>query len=210
MSKFSIKNIGGTLLPITLIVFGAAALFWLKNQNAKLIQTNQNLLRTSTDMENAYLHTIEMQWLLEDAHVSLETKLIDQNNNTISLSSLTGLSNKPTFVLNFSWDACEDCIRQEMNFIQQTIGSAYTIVIIISFDSINEYFAYVQSNRTALPVYYASKEGKILEGFPYDFGVHGFVLNKNGEVSLPHIANSSFQELSERYYKILMEKSSKL
>lgn len=210
MTQFSIKSVGSALIPIIVIVLGAIALFWLQNQNAKIIETNGGLTRTNKDMERAYLNTIEMQWILEGAHVSSETQLIDQKNNTISLSSLVGLSNKPTFVLNFNWDACQDCIKQEMDFIQQTIGSAFSIVIIISFDSVNEYFAYVQSNKTSLPIYYASKKREILDGLTYDFGVYGFVLNKEGRISLPHIANSSFPELSSRYYNILVDRASGL
>jgi hypothetical protein len=210
MSRFNIKSIVNTLLPLIVIILGAIAIFWFRNQNTMLSQTNQNLLQSSTNLENAYLRTIEMQWVLEGAHISSETQLIDLNNNSISLSSLVGLSNKPTFVLNFNWDACQDCIKQEMDFIQQTISSAYTVVIIISFDSINEYFAYVKSNPTSLPIYYASKERKILDGLTYDFGVYGFVLTKEGKISLPHLANSSFKELSKRYYDMLANRASRL
>lgn len=197
------KNIASTLFTIIVIVLGGVTLFWFKKQNTALTQNNQNLIQSSKNLEDAYIHTIEMQWFLEGAHISPETQLTDKNNNTLSLGSIVGLADRPTYVLNFNWDACEDCVKQEMEFIEKTIGSTHRIAIIISFDSVNEYFAYVKSNSSSLPIYYASKDRKILDGLTHDFGVYGFILTKDGKISLPHIANSSFKELSERYYNML-------
>ncbi|MFZ2906539.1 MAG: hypothetical protein WAZ98_10085 [Cyclobacteriaceae bacterium] len=205
-----IKNSVLRITPIVVIVLAAMALFWLKKQNNSLSTTNQRLATASTALENGYLNTIEMQWILEGASVSTDTQLIDSKNNAISIKSLAALSNKPTYLLNFNWDACQDCITQEISLIQSTIADAYTIAIIISFDSLNEYFAYVQMNKSPLPIYYLSNSMRYNDALSYDFGVYGFILTRDGKVLLPHVANSSLPELSKRYYELLSQKTSNL
>ncbi len=63
------------------------------------------------------------------------------------LRDLIGISSKPTFILNFNWDACQDCVDQEVELIQQELVGVCNVVVLISFNTLNEYLSYVQSNQ---------------------------------------------------------------
>src|SRR6218665_3169886 len=108
------KNFTAIAIPSLVILMAAAALIWLSNENKDLHGQRQSLLKTNSDLEQVYLNVIRMQWSLEGKTVSNETKLVNKNNDTFMLNSLVGLSSKPSFVLNFNWDACQDCIQQEI------------------------------------------------------------------------------------------------
>ena len=177
--------------------------FIIDNLNDKYI----NLIGYNSNREKAYLNIIKMQWELQNKKLFTNIILIDKDRNMLSIDSLIENSSLDVFFLIFEWDACQDCINQEIDFIEGRLIGMYNIAVIISFNSFNEFLAYMQSQKTKLPIYYKNRTDKIADYEPNNYGVHSFIINRNNEIILPHLANSSFPDLSLNYYNVLANKS---
>ena len=193
-----------------LICIAAGIIYWLKKENTQLSQEKQQLSEIKSNIEKLYLNIIATQWELEGDTIFMETRLLNQNKDTFTLRDLIGISSKPTFILNFNWDACQDCINQEVELIQQELMGLYNVIVLISFNTLNEYLSYAQSNQTPFPVFHRTKPPDVDDTLAHDYGVFGFILTRDGRILFPHVASSSLPELSRRYYKIITEKSSTL
>jgi hypothetical protein len=207
MQPDKLKTYFFNTLTIITIISAASVILWQRNITQELNYTIEQLQLNKSSIEKAYLNIYKIQWELEGNQVSENITLINAEKKGISLDSLIAHTDKKIFILGFNWDACQDCVNQEIEYIKHTLNGLYEIVIIISFDSINEYLAYVESNKFELPVYYNNKSVKIITSVSQNLGVHTFLLDNEKRITFPHIANSSFPQLSHIYYQILYEKA---
>ncbi|MFQ3215246.1 MAG: hypothetical protein ACI9C9_002792 [Marivirga sp.] len=157
-----------------------------------------------TSMEGYIRNQLRLQDKKLDGNLSIRT----MNNQEVTLRNIIEERKDSVVIVAFKWDACRDCLKQEIAFINLNKEIFEHVVFLTSFKNHQAFTAYARRLQIDWPIYnYRWSEDLILQD-DNNHGVFAFVTDQSLSIMWPHLASSAYSNLSDQYYKTISGKIS--